>query len=109
MADASPLERPFPDVGVADIASGLGWPADSGTILGAVYAGDQARVRRYAWRLWAGVMAPASPRHEHVPVWETWYDTSEVFGDTSDLAYVDRPLRRKMVRTARKLICTGGG
>ena len=39
MADASPLERPFPDVGIADIASGLGWPADSGTILGAVYAG----------------------------------------------------------------------
>ena len=54
-------------------------------------------------------MAPASPRHEHVPVWETWYDTSEVFGNTSDLAYVDRPLRRKMVRTARKLTGTGGG
>lgn len=66
-----PAYQPFP--------KGYGYlePAEIRALQTAVSKGDNAVVREHGWRLWAGIMQPATGMDW--PVWYTWPNTTNAF------------------------------
>jgi hypothetical protein len=63
------------------IPAGFDFPAPEATLLGALAAGDEAKLRSHAWMVFAGLTQPARPGDPaSEAIWETWYSGEEVFG-----------------------------
>jgi hypothetical protein len=65
--------KPIPD--------GFDFPAPEKTLLDALKAGDEAKLRTHAWMVFVGMTQPARPEDPTTEaIWETWYDgKKEVF------------------------------
>ena len=96
-AAGTPAYQPFP--------KGYGYlePAETRALQTAVKTGDNAVVRAHGWRLWAGIMQPATGLDW--PVWYTWPNGTDAFADTAALsgtaaaATADvKPAKRRMGR-----------
>jgi hypothetical protein len=67
------------DVPYRDAAPGLGYPRPEAELLRAVAAEDEPAMRRHGWEVWAAITQPTP---SGFPVFLTWHQVSEVFGET---------------------------
>jgi hypothetical protein len=71
------------------------FPASEATLLAALAAGDEAKLRTHGWMVFAGLTQPARPGDPtSEAIWETWYSGEEAFGAGPAPQGV-RPLHRK--------------
>jgi hypothetical protein len=78
------------------IPTGFDFPAPAKTLLDALKAGDEAKLRTHAWMVFAGLTQPAHPDDPaSEALWETWYRADEVFSARAALQG-ERTLQRKL-------------
>lgn len=78
------------------VPAGFDFPAPEATLLNALQAGDEAKLRSHAWMVFAGLTQPARPDDPaSEAVWETWYRSDEVFSPGAVPQGV-RTLQRKL-------------
>ncbi|MEP7327942.1 MAG: hypothetical protein ABI777_01930 [Betaproteobacteria bacterium] len=78
-----------------DLAASAGIPVSEYTLLGAVLAGDQPKVRRHAWDIWAALTAPSASivDGQRLPVFATWFSIDEVYNPRGSAGVGRRVLR----------------
>ena len=84
-----------------DIPSGFNFPTAQPTVDGWVAKNDTMAMRNHAWDVWGGMSAPSHAviRLQHLPIWETWYGSEEVFvAAGAPLAAGPRTITRKFRR-----------
>src|SRR5689334_3811579 len=76
--EAAPAAVTYEDLPAAQ------FPAKQDDLLGAVYGNDLNAQRAHAWRLWAALNTGSHARAygEILPIWQTWYSSTEVYGGT---------------------------
>jgi hypothetical protein len=66
------------------IPPGFDFPADEKSLLAALKAGDESKLRAHAWMVFAGLTQPARPNDPaSEALWETWYTADETFGSAA--------------------------
>lgn len=79
------------------IPDGFDFPAPEATLLDALKAGDEAKLRTHAWMVFAGLTQPARPEDPtSEALWETWYRGDEVFS-AGAAPQGERMLRRNLI------------
>ncbi len=91
-----------------DLSPRYGFPVAESTLLAAVLTGDQARVRRHAWELWAALTAPSTSivDGQRLPIFETWYSTDEVYNPQGNAGVVRRALQHPVRVPTQSVIAT---
>ena len=80
------------------IPPGFDFPANEKTLLDALKAGNESKLRTHGWMVFAGLTQPARPNDpSSEALWETWYTGDEVFGAGPALQGV-RSLKRELKR-----------
>ncbi|HEY7068396.1 MAG TPA: hypothetical protein VII06_43505 [Chloroflexota bacterium] len=79
-----------------DFPAGLGFPTDENVLLGYVSRQDQQAIRAHAWQLWQGITAPSRSvwNGQVLPIFDTWFNATEVFDDAYAGGNPDVPGRR---------------
>ena len=90
-------------------ASRFGYPVPESTLLAYVLDGDQARVRRHAWDLWAALTSPSDSivDGQRLPVFETWYSIDEVYNAKGRAGVDRRAMRHPFKAPSQSAIANG--
>jgi hypothetical protein len=90
---AEAVYQPFP--------AGYGYMQDTKRLQQAIEDRDQGYIRQHAWKLWAGIMQPASDIDW--PLWMTWKNSSVVFQQDPDSANKGDSGAKRVHRTLRAM------